>query len=710
MLAIRVRLLQFVLTFCFLIAFTSMGVSAQYTLRIGVIDKPNGSMLAGALLAAKHINEAGGIVGADGTVFHLAVVDTPPDNMGIATANMRQARVIAVIGPETNKVLARNLSSLQAVDAPIFTPATDDTVLLPDVSKRIYRSRAQESVQIRGLADFLVNSLSVRSIRTVQLDSESTASLISLANALAAFGIRPSNLLYEERRMNLEQIADAIVESAPDAVAIFGPPRLAAQVYNHLRTAGYQRDVVYNRAEDPEFVEIVPAGSLPGIISASTWSFSLDDQVSREFTLAFSRALGQLPDALSAASYDAVHMVAEATSKAGTIYDELAAMRSFSGVQGELSPADLLPGETSNNVVVTRLNEYGTANVVARYPGLKQDTELAVPVIHESPVPVPTATAHPTATPTGYHLTVKSTFQNVRSGPGLQYEVIGQVLQNTQSRVLGATADYTWLVIDFRGQWGWLAGYLVETFGDRNLVPIIQPPATPTPAPSDTPAPPQDPDLLVLHANPSRITLGQQTTVNVTVLNQGLNGAGKFAIASTFEPGGHYVGVNLAGLGAGQQATAPLQLMINGLSGPQSVVIVVDLNGEVYEGPSGEANNNVFSYNYIADRPVLTSGALTVSAGSIDLDGDANPDFSWTGNDLFALGNAAMVLMGHFGSIGDVYYDAIDVSLANIKTLNADLLPNAMIGLLTADGRRGIMRMTNVTRNGSITVEYRVYR
>ena len=707
--ASRVRLLQFVLTICFLIALINTSVSAQYTLRIGVIDKPDGSMLAGALLAAKHINDAGGIVGADGTVFHLAVVDTLPDNMNIATANMRQARVIAVIGPETNNLLARNMSSLQAVSAPIFTPATGDTVLLPDISKRIFRSRAQESLQIRGLADFLVNTLAVRTIRTIQLDADSTASLISLANALAAFGVRPSNLLYEERRMNLEQIAESIVQSASDAVAIFGPPGLAAQVYNHMRTAGYQGDVVYNRAEDPEFVEIVPAVSLPGIISASTWSYTLDDLASREFTLAFTRAFGQLPDALSAASYDAVLMVAEASSKTGAIYDELAAMRSFSGVQGELSPADLLPGETSNNVVVTRINEYGTANVVARYSGLRQNNE-AVPVIRESPVPVPTATPPPTATPMGYHLTVKSTFQNVRSGPGLQYEVIGQVLQNTQARVLGATVDYAWLVIDFRGQWGWLAGYLVDTFGDRNLVPIIQPPATPTPVPSETPAPPRDPDLLVLHANPSRITLGQQTTVNVTLLNQGLAGAGNFAIASTFEPGAQYVGVNLSGLAAGQQTIAPLQLMVDGPSGPQSVVIVVDLNGEVFEGPSGEANNRVFSYNYIADRPILTSGTWTISAGSIDLDGDANPDFSWTGNDLVALGNAAMVLMNHFGSIADVHYDAIDVPLANIKTLNADLLSNAMIGLLTADGHRGVMRLANVTRNGSITVEYRVYR
>ena len=86
-------------------------------------------------------------------------------------------------------------------------------------------------------------------------------------------------------------------------------------------------------------------------------------------------AFGRLPDALAAASYDAVQMIAAAIAKGGAIDSNLSATTSFRGVQGVLTPAGLLPGEISSNAVVTRLNEYGTASVVARYPG---EIDLAV--------------------------------------------------------------------------------------------------------------------------------------------------------------------------------------------------------------------------------------------------------------------------------------------------------------------------------------------
>lgn len=679
-----------------------MRASAQYTLRIGVIDYPYGSMLAGARLAADHINEAGGIVGADGTVFGLTIVDTPPDNMEIATANMRQASVFAVIGPENDELVRRHLSRLQEIQAPVFTPATSDTVLLSDNAGRIFRSRAAENVQFSGLADYLANALGIQSIYTIQLDTASTTSLISFVNALAAYGLHPSLLAYDQARPNLQQVAAA--QSAPDAIAIFGPPNLAAQAIFRIRDSDYAGELVYSRAHGPDFAERVPAPLLPDIISVSTWSHTLDDPASREFTLAYARAFGRLPDALGAASYDAVRLLAAAAAQGGSVYSALTSLSGVIGVQGELNPAGLAPGDTSSNVIVTRLNGYGTANVVARYPDLvnivipQSVAELAPTTAPATPVPLPSATA------TGYHLRIKSEVQNVRSGPGTEYDVIGQVIQGAQARILGATADHSWLVIDFRGQWGWLAAYLVEPFGDRNLARIIQPPATPTPEP------PQEPDLLVLNAQPARLDIGQATALNVTILNQGLSPASRFAVAGTFQPGGQYAGANLAGLDAGQQTIVQLHPILSGSSGRQSVVIVVDLNQEVHEGAAGESNNQLYVYEYMADRPVLASGTWTSSAGSIDLDGDANPDLSWTGNDLAALGNAAFAVSGQFSTLSQTHYDAINAAQANTTIAGANQLTNRVFTLKTADGHRGAMQVTDVTRNGPITIEYRVYR
>lgn len=693
-----------------LAGFVGWEASAQQELRIGVIDRPSGDMVSGARLAATHINEAGGVVGADGTVFQLSVVDTPPDNMEIAIANMKQASVFAVIGPDSNSLLRQHMSQLQAINVPVFTPASDTTLLLADNTRRIFRSRASEITQLTGLADHLANALAIRSIQTIQLDSASTASLIAFANALAEVGLRPSNLSLAPGRLNLRQITAEVKEAAPDAVVIFGPSQLAAQTYRLIRETGYAGEVVYGQAHEPEFTGGVPAELQAGILSFSTWSYAFDDTASREFTLAFARKFGRLPDALSAASYDALRLFAEATARGGDVYSALTATSSFTGVQGVLNPGHPLPGEISNNVVVTRLNEYGAATVVARYPA-EIEKAVATPERDSKPTPAPATVAPiPTATPTGYHLRIKSHFQNVRSGPGTEYDIIGQVIEGAQARILGATADHSWVVIDFRGQWGWVAAYLADTSGDRNSVPIIQPPASPTPAPTYTPVPAQEPDLLVISAQPSRLNIGQTTALSIIVSNQGLSPAGRFAVAGTFQPGGQYAGVNLAGLAAGQQATVQLHPNLSGPSGPQSIVIVVDLNQEVYEGAAGEANNHTFVYDYMADRPVLTSGSWTSSAGSIDLDGDADPDLSWTGNDLAGLGNAAFADISQFSTLSQVHYDVISATQANSTIAAADQLASKLYVLRTANGHRGAFQVTAASRNGPITLEYRIYR
>ncbi len=691
-----------------MLGFAPLGLraAAQYTLRIGVIDFADGSMTKGALLAAEHINSARQINAADGSAIELTVVDTPPDNMEIAIANMRQANAIAVIGPETDSLLSNYMSQLQALNIPIMTPATGDTVLLQDNTQRIFRIRARQSVTNNALADYLVNTLNIGSIRTVQLDTSSTGNLITFANALSALGSRLSNTLVDETNPDLDAVARDIAESDADLVALYGPPLLAAPLYNQILAAGYQGDVFYDQTDNPAFANIVPINALPGIIATATWSPSLPNDASEAFVLEFARAFGHLPDAVAAASYDATQAVAAALVGAGSISQNLASLRPFPGVQGELNSANMLPGELSSNTVVTRLNQYGTAYVVAYYRDGEQVAINERPLVRATP----TQTPAPTPTPSGYTLTIQSAVQNVRSGPGLQFETIGQLQRGTQARVLGATPDYSWLVIDFRGQWGWLASYLVATFGNRNLLPVIQPPATPTPVPTSTPAPPQDPDLVVLHAGPPRLILSQPMSVNITLRNQGLTAAGPFAVAATFEPGGRYVGVNIPWLDASEQTTVQLSATLTGATGPQSVIIVVDLNQQVSEGPAGEANNSVYAYNYIADRAFLATGALTIGIGSIDLDGYGIPDLDWTGADLVVQGDGGMYLMNYFSSIDSVHYDAIDPSLANLKTLPVDRLANATIGLRTADGHHGVLKPTNATRDGALTFDYRVYR
>ncbi len=103
--------------------------------------------------------------------------------------------------------------------------------------------------------------------------------------------------------------------------------------------------------------------------------------------------------------------------------------------------------------------------------------------------------------------------------------------------MIGASIDYAWVVINFRGQQGWLAAYLVDISGDLRSVPVVPAPPTPTPAITATPTPSPSADLIIVSAtSPNPIIPNQNFTVNVTVGNIGGSPAGSFTVAGTFPP------------------------------------------------------------------------------------------------------------------------------------------------------------------------------
>jgi hypothetical protein len=149
------------------------------------------------------------------------------------------------------------------------------------------------------------------------------------------------------------------------------------------------------------------------------------------------------------------------------------------------------------------------------------------------------------------------------------------------------------------------------------------------------------------------------------------------------------------------------------------VVIVADLNNEVDEGP-GEANNFDFIFRYKVDRPLTLINNVTLGVGStLDLEGSfvPEPDVRYDADGL----RTVSLCTGTQYCIGLIsptlnwdtsHYDAI----TGASGVNTDFVPNALltpgatIGVLTNDGRRGVIRVDNINPGVSITLTYRVYQ
>jgi branched-chain amino acid transport system substrate-binding protein len=687
--------------------------------RIGVLDDTGELITKGAELAIWQINDAGGVQGADGNSMRLELVIqqvASGESIGNAIATLAQSNVVAVLGPGTTESVLNNLPSLQNLNVPVLTPALGDTVIAADATGTLFRIRSAERLQGAALADVLVNDFNIRQITTVQFDSASTGGRVGLSVALGSFSPAPleTSLLYTGG--DIGSFVTEVLSGNPPAIATYGPPRLAAQLYARLRAAGWTGIFAYDDAENAAFRSLVPRNDLNGILGTTTWPLADPGDAGMVFASAYMRAFGEVPDAVSAASYDAIYLLATALGQPGVLKSNLSSVRNVQGVQGTLNPSGLTVGETSVTVAVVQLNTFGGADIVAKYIGSERMEDAGGSLVVESP-PLPTAT------PEGVVLTVKSAVQNVRTGPGLVYDVLGQVRSDEQIQVIGATTDYSWVVIAYRNQQGWLASYLLDIFGDLSTLPVVPIPPTPTPGPpTATPTPMPIADIVITAASPINITLGTPTNIIVTVANIGGANAGPFAIAATFPPDNILAAANLTELSAGMQQVISLPITLSSMTGNFDVVIVADLNQQIAESAEGEDNNDDFVYSYHLDRQTILTNTASLGTGTyIDLEGNVGPinDIQYTAAGLVTANPLCTATTDCIGLSANAALTWNTIHYRSIRPgngINATFIPNAfltpgtIVGVLTAEGRRAVLRVDNINPGVTITFTYRVYQ
>ncbi|MCB0199770.1 MAG: SH3 domain-containing protein [Caldilineae bacterium] len=147
-------------------------------------------------------------------------------------------------------------------------------------------------------------------------------------------------------------------------------------------------------------------------------------------------------------------------------------------------------------------------------PPAEQTDQQATPV--EQPTEPP---AEPTATPTPF-LVVANGVANARSGPGTDYEQIGELPQGAQLALIARNeAGDWWQACCMGDQPVWVFGDLVTLQGSVDGIAVA---ANVPPPPSPTPSPTPQPEVVV--TNP-RVNVRSLPSTDAPVLGQVLNGA-----------------------------------------------------------------------------------------------------------------------------------------------------------------------------------------
>lgn len=143
---------------------------------------------------------------------------------------------------------------------------------------------------------------------------------------------------------------------------------------------------------------------------------------------------------------------------------------------------------SATKVALAASNQNSQPNTAAENTGVQPAADNAAPApAVDTPTPEPTATPLPQVP----EAVVQINLMNVRSGPGINYSIVGAANQGDRFPVTGKDPASTWWQIDFNGQPAWVFGELVsaENIGDIGIAANIPPSPVPPP-PTNTPVPP----------------------------------------------------------------------------------------------------------------------------------------------------------------------------------------------------------------------------
>lgn len=212
---------------------------------------------------------------------------------------------------------------------------------------------------------------------------------------------------------------------------------------------------------------------------------------------------------------------------------------------------------------------------------------------------------------------------NLRAGPSVEYQVLTVIPAGELVPVIGRLGDNTWWQVNYRTIIGWVSASYTTIYGTNcTFVPIVQPPASPTPnvtatfTPTWTPPATLTPtvaftdtpgiaDLTIttLSGAESVTIPADQDSIterySVTVTNQGTDRTGQFSMELRVIPNGPSTQVGVGNLRPGEAASFQLDLTFS-TPGNFTLVAEADINNEVSE--SNKTNN-------VSSRPLAITKA-----------------------------------------------------------------------------------------------------
>ena len=333
----------------------ALGIArAAEPIKIGEIQPLTGKEAAfgqsahkGVEIALEEINARGGLLGRPLVMATEDNQSKPGDSATIARKLISRDKVVAIISGGTSSSGLEIAPICQTTRIPfVATTATNPEV----TEKRNYAFRVCFIDPFQGgvLAKFARETLKAK--RVALLTSVSSSYSVGLSKVfrerfIALGGEIAVEQKYGEGDKDFRAQLTAIRAAAPDVIATTGNYTEGALICKQARDLGFTGPIVAGDGwEAPELIEIGGA-AVNGSYYCSHYSSESTAPEVQAFVKKFRAKNAETPDSMAPLAYDAVMVLAEAITRAGTtdgpkLRDALAATKNFPGVTGRTTIDD----------------------------------------------------------------------------------------------------------------------------------------------------------------------------------------------------------------------------------------------------------------------------------------------------------------------------------------------------------------------------------
>src|SRR5258708_2461418 len=290
-------------------------------LAIGVIGAFDGPTAQGVTLAVQRLSALGPITSPDGVSYTLSVETanaTSPDEVNSAIDQLKKSNVVAIFGPDDDKLVADSLATLKGAGVPVFTGATAASI---QTGGLIFRTRADDNWRMAALGDVLITDQNKNKFAIWQGDPDVGGPVGELVSFLTKRGKPPAPPVLQTATGKIEDSVSVLTKGTPDVIVGFGDPVKVADLYRTLRASNYTGLFATPDADDRVFITSIPEALRGGIYGVTNWPYSWNETDSSQFLRDYVALFGSIPTPLSAPSYDSAVALVIAVKNGGIAPD-----------------------------------------------------------------------------------------------------------------------------------------------------------------------------------------------------------------------------------------------------------------------------------------------------------------------------------------------------------------------------------------------------